>query len=334
MTKKLLAIFVICGLSFGISAQAALDIAGTYENDFMAYLKKDGSGGIGDLNRLRLKIDVRTSRDLSLHLEPRFYHVISSENIPITGVSDLDKMIFDKAYIKTHLSQLSLTYGKQRIAWGTGYIWNPTDIFNPYVLSFAVGQEDETNVEAVRSEISVGEASGIDAFILNDSSRSGVRAKTNIGLFDFSASYVDLSGSGFQWGVDFAGEFGIGIRGEAIVRYPYNSARYFQGILGCDYTFENGIYVNSEYFYNGLGNNSLYLGINNNLDEITKISGSTIINLDDQSFLIYPSYSRNVAENVDVSIESMVLGGQEGTEYNRSEFGGSKLGFVRVKYSF
>ena len=343
MIKKVLIIFIL----LQSMVAAGVELGGSYENSPVVLLKKDGSGVIADLNRLRLLFDVRTGRDLSLHLEPRYYYLVQSNTLAIAGISDINKIVWDKYYLKANLDFLSLTAGKQRIAWGTGYIWNPTDVFNPYVLSFAVGQEDETNVEAARAEISLGAASGIDGYVLGDGSRRGMKAKTNVGLFDLSLSYVDLASSGFQWGVDFSGEWGIGIRGEVAARYPN---RYFRGVLGSDYTFENGVYVNLEYFYNGLGRQNkdnynwnstnqlgrdyLYFGINKNLDEITKISGSVIANLNDQSFLIYPSYSRNVAENVDLSVESMLLGGQIGSEYNSTDFGAGKLGLVRIKYSF
>ena len=79
----------------------------------------------------------------------------------MTGVTDLDQLVFDRAHLKYRADSWSLTVGKQRIAWGTGYIWNPVDIFNPYVLSFAVRDEDKANVNALRWEMPLGEAGGI-----------------------------------------------------------------------------------------------------------------------------------------------------------------------------
>ena len=138
-------------------------------------------------------------------------------------------------------------------------------------------------------------------------------------------------------------------------RAPAGSNAYLQSVLGLDYTFENGIYINLEYYNHSLGKKRkedydwstsvrgmdyLYFGASKSLDELTRVSGSSIMNLDDYSFLLYPSFSRNVAENIDLNLEAMVLGGEEGSEYyppaaqDPTGFGNSKFGLIRVKYSF
>ncbi len=43
----------------------------------------------------------------------------------------------DRLYMDWNYNKLELTLGRQRIAWGTSWTWNPTDIFNPLsVLGF------------------------------------------------------------------------------------------------------------------------------------------------------------------------------------------------------
>lgn len=338
----------------------ALELNGSYENDALLGLKRGDNPIAGDLNRLRLKINAELRSNLRLYLEPRYYLFPASQTVTLTGASQLDRLVWDKVYLKVNLPLASVTLGKQRIAWGTGYIWNPTDVSNPQTLSFAVGEEDETNVEAVRVEVPIGEASGIDGYVLTggewSNTQKGIRVRNNIGLFDYSLSYVDLGTSSFLLGFDTAGELlGLGVRGEIAYRSPAGSNAYAQSVWGADYTFENGTYVNLEYYNNGLGKknkdnydwatsirgmDNLYFGASKIMDEITRISGSAIFNLNDYSFLIYPSFSRNVAENVDLNLEAMVLGGEEGSQYyppaanDPTGFGGSKIGLIRVKYSF
>ncbi|MBX2822099.1 MAG: hypothetical protein KTR29_20565, partial [Rhodothermaceae bacterium] len=36
-----------------------------------------------------------------------------------------------RAHVSLYLDNFQLTAGRQRIAWGTGFVWNPTDILNP-----------------------------------------------------------------------------------------------------------------------------------------------------------------------------------------------------------
>ena len=339
-----------------IPVYASIGLNGYYENDVLGVLKGSGGGAWGDVNRLRLKFDYKPNDQATLHLEPRYYFMLKSENLPITGVTDLDHLVWDKYYFKFYSPRISLTAGKQRIAWGSGYIWNPTDVFNPFVLSFTVKEEEETNVEAVRVEVPLGAAGGLDGYMLKD--KRGLRAKTNVGLFDLSVSYVDSGEAASQAGLDFSGDaWGAGVRGEAALKRN----NVLQYMLGWEYTLDNGIGLNLEYYFNGLGKKDknsydwaglasgsvnqlgmdyLYFGLNKILDEITTVKASVLTNLNDLSFLIYPSYTRNISQNVDLSLESMILGGPDGSEYNPGStldptgFSGSKLGLVRIIYSF
>ena len=83
-----------------------------------------------------------------------------------------------------------------------------------------------------------------------------------------------------------------------------------------------------------------YLGANKMLDEITNIKVSLLFNADDLSHIFYPSYSRNVAENLDWSFEAMFTGGEPGSEYKPTDaidpsgFIGSNIIFSRLRYSF
>ena len=96
------------------------------------------------------------------------------------NVSDVDELVLDRAYLKFYLPQADITAGRQRIAWGAGYIWNPTDAFNPLSLAFAVDEEQEAEPEAVRVEIPLGELSGIDTYVVTNQkwseAKKGIRA--------------------------------------------------------------------------------------------------------------------------------------------------------------
>ena len=204
-----------------ITSAYALDIGGSYENDMLALMKKDGNNAFGDLNCLRIKLDWGLGDNLTVHVEPRYYFLSKSQDIALPGASELDTLVWDRVYAKYRTDRWSLTAGKQRIAWGTGYIWNPVDIFNPMVLSFAVRDEDKTNVESLRVEIPVGEAGGIDAFVLTgkpwEQTGRGLRVKGTKGLFDIALSCVDQGSLGHQFGFDTAGDIvkDVGARGRS-----------------------------------------------------------------------------------------------------------------------
>jgi len=337
---------VLIFLMFCSLAAGAWDLNGYLENDLIAAVKRDRTATSGDLVRLRLKLDQKWPT-LALHLEPRYYGFLKSENFPLAGITDIDRLVWDRYYAKFYLPALSVTAGKQRIAWGTSYIWNPTDIFNPYVLAFAVKEEEESNVEAVRIEVPWGAAGGLDGYVLTGAelrnANKGIRAKGNAGLFDFSASYVDLGGTASQIGADFSGDIfkDVGVRGEVAFHYPTGGSSYHQMVLGGDYTLDNGVGVNLEYFDNGqMGTDYLFVGLNKILDEITQIKGSLLINLKDQSFLVYPAYTRNIGQFLDLSVEGMLTGGVEGSEFYPTDqqdptgLTGSKLLLIRLIYNF
>jgi len=362
--KKCLVVFNL--LLFGFSPLAGIEINGYYENDLVGGIKKDGGSFWGDLNRLRLRINAKLRKNIVLHFEPEFDLLFKSQDIPLIVTPGLNQLIWDRAYLKINLPLVDLTLGKQRIAWGTGYIWNPTDVFNPFTLSFAVKEEQKRAVEAVRAEFPLGPTAGIDAFILTgselDKSTKGLKVKTNIGIYDFSLNYVDLGLGDFQLGFDSVGElFGLGVRGEAALICPSGTERYFNYILGSNYTFENGWGVNIEYYSNGLGKRNkddydwagltdgeisqlakdyFYFGISKLLNEITRISGSFILNANDLSFIFYPSYSRNIFPNIDLDLQALLVGGTEGSEYkptaeqDSTGLLGSNLLILRLTYNF
>ncbi|MBU1617493.1 MAG: hypothetical protein KKF06_06960 [Candidatus Margulisbacteria bacterium] len=320
------------------SSVLAVDLSGYYENDLLGLIKSDGGATIGDLSRLRLRFDAKVGESLVIHLEPRYYLLFKSDPVSVAGASGIDQLVWDRIYLKYYSTLFNLTAGKQRIAWGSGYIWNPTDIFNPFVLSFAVKEEDESNVEAIRCEAPFGPSAALDLYLTTGQpwgeTKKGVRARRTIGLFDLAVSYVDF-GSGDQAGFDAVGElFGFGVRNEITVKRPVGATHYIQSVWGWDYTLENGIGLNMEYYFNGLGKKDsydwaalqggtisqlamdyLFFSVNKNLDELTALRGSILTNLDDSSFILYPALTRSLTEDLDLSLEAMFSGGKSGSEY-------------------
>ncbi|MFC1496161.1 hypothetical protein ACFL52_01970 [Candidatus Margulisiibacteriota bacterium] len=334
-------------------AAEAFEFGGYYRNQAAHGTFRSGKVVLADLNKLRFKIDHKLTDDLLLHLEPEYIKLIQSDTIPLAESNGLDKVLIDRAYFRYSFPAADLIVGRQRIAWGTGYVWNPTDIINPFVLTLA--EEERNGVSAIRIEAPLGFAASLDAFYLLDDQRRGIRAKTNFKNYDLSISYMTLA-DGPQYGADFSGElFDLGIRGEAAY------GRYGKASLGANYTFDNGLGVNFEYYYYGPGQNCKadydwtnylagnitqlaksygYFSINRMINELASYRIGVIANLVDYSYIFYPGYSYSLSQDLDLALEALISQGDSGTENNPTVtrdptgFLGLDLFFVKLRYSF
>ncbi|MFH1709493.1 MAG: hypothetical protein ABH860_00290 [bacterium] len=359
-------LLMICSCLFILPASAELDIGGYYKNELANINDRYGHGLSVDVNKLRLKVDYELTPTINFHLEPEYVSLLNQSSVTLADVSKYNEVVWDRTYVKINFPDADLTVGKQRVAWGTGMVWNPTDVFNPFALSFAVAEEERRGVEGVRLSVPWGVASAVEYVVLTDReierAKKGFKVKTNVNNYDMSASYVNLGGDGYQFGFDTAGElFDQGLYAEGAFVHPASGNTYKKLVLGWNYTLENSVGLNAEYFFNGqgalysndydwasllageihqLGRNYCYFGINKMLDEITDVRLSFLSNIGDGSFIIYPAYSRNIFQNVDLSLEAMFPGGSEGTEYNPDEgidptgLIGSQIYFIKLKWSF
>lgn len=361
--KKGILFFVLLFLSASV-AKASLDLNGYLYNDIVGIKKRSGGGIIANLTKLRLRFDSELAPWVRLHLEPEVDHILTTEQVTLFTTNQLDSLMWDRSYFKFYLGQNVLTVGKQRIAWGTGYIWNPTDVVSDFVPSFAISEEERQGVRGVRLEVPWGWATKFEAFYLTEQGhKKGLRARTNLFDYDLSASYIDLGeDKGHQYGFDYVGEFvGLGVRGEIAFITPQTVTDYSQYCLGANYTLDNGWGLDGEYYFNGLGakNKSnydwtslfagdidqlareyIYFGVSKMLDELSSVRFSIIQNMVDFGYIFYPSYTYNILQNVDLSFEALIENGTPGSEYQPTDaqdptgFMGSNFYFMKLHYHF
>jgi len=364
MNKFIVAIIII--LISTANSFAQLDFGGYYKNDLLHLIKKDGSSISTDVNKIRLKIGYELSPEIYFHLEPEYVNFIKTEDIPLLGTSDIDRIIFDRGYARISIPQADFVIGKQRIAWGTGYIWNPTDVFNRFAFSFAIAEEERRGVKAIRASVPLDALSGVEGVVLVgknwEIAPKAVKGFANFANYDLSLSFVDYCDGGSQFGFDAVGElFGLGVRSEIALINNLDIDAYAQIVLGWNYTFENGVGIDMEYFHNELGKTDrseydwnaifagdiyslasdyVYFDLNNMLDELTTIRLDLILNIVDGSNIVYPSFSRSLSDNLDMSIEMMLRNGVDGAEFTPNDTQdptgviGANLFFWKFRYSF
>jgi hypothetical protein len=184
--------------------------------------------------------------------------VISLRWQPVTETNFTASHYIDRLYIDQDFSFGSLVIGRQRISWGTGRVWNPTDIFNP-INPANFGKIEKDGSDAASMKFNLGQLTDLQLVYNAEyhfrSSDYAARFHTNILTYDFSlmSGFVDKR---LVNGGDFAGDIGgAGIRGEALVSSDVlNNTGYFvKWILGTDYQFTDKLYGLVEYYHNGQG---------------------------------------------------------------------------------
>ena len=267
-----------------------------------------------------------------------------------TGLLDLDWTLSSgsthqlqqslfRAHASLYLDNFQLTVGRQRIAWGTGFVWNPTDILNP-VSPTTIERDEKFGVDALYAVVPLGPLSQIEAVwaIGRNASFSSyaTRASFNVGEYD-----IAFMGGTFResWvlGGDVAGYLGdAGLRGEWALRVPEKGPVQIRTIVNADYNFASGYYIVAEFHYNSPGNTSsinydlgaLFDGTVLNLAELYSafivsksltplISANvySLFNLNDGSGLAGPAVSWAMLQNVELSLSSYLFFGKGGSEF-------------------
>jgi hypothetical protein len=188
------------------------------------------------------------------------------------GFTEIDRLYFDWIY-----NDWELVFGRQRIAWGTCLVWNPTDLFNPYdILDF--DYEERPGTDALQIQYYTGPLSQANVAITPGKTRYDViyaaRYMTNKWNYDFNF-IAGWQRNSLRLATSWAGEiYDGGFRGEVLYTDPeieyttiqiiseppflsYKDVKvedpYWTIALSYDYTFKNSFYVHTEYIYNGLG---------------------------------------------------------------------------------
>ncbi|MCW8824255.1 MAG: hypothetical protein OQK63_09205 [Ignavibacteriaceae bacterium] len=184
----------------------------------------------------------------------------------------------DRLWLDYYQENLQVTLGRQRIAWGTCWVWNPTDLFNPLnVLDF--DYEERPATDAIRVQYYTGPVTKLDVAYKpakdpNNQILSGLWS-LNKWNYDFNM----IAGMRFKrWlaGLSWAGDIlDAGFRGEVLVSQAPNQLdtnSVYQQIgekslsswnkpivsaaLSGDYTFQNTFYIHTEILYNNIGKTS------------------------------------------------------------------------------
>lgn len=297
--KKICFILLLpCSITF---AQTEVDIFGYFESQFMG-AQIDNNFFQMHTNKLRIDLEGSFSDNVvfGANFDYITYHGYTKWNIldylpkPAAEEAQIlnfmgaqinpyimqfkDRHFLDNAYIKFTSKSFDLTLGKQQISLGTGYAWNPLDIYNTKDLLDPTYEQPGHN--AVRFDLPLSLMSNLTLLYSpgSDFESSGgfLQFKSSISHFDFSIlagqrmwnfhDYtkfnMDIMNPDFFEagekrqiaGFSTTGElFGLGVWAEYGCNWMESSDDFEELVVGADYTFTSGTYVMAEFYRNTMG---------------------------------------------------------------------------------
>ncbi|MBN2000769.1 hypothetical protein JW935_24685 [candidate division KSB1 bacterium] len=298
--RRVIFVGIILGYLFSAAAQEKVELFGYFEPTGMG-VKLDNK--IQQLYTNKLRVDLKSKVGENVTFAANFdyitYHGQTLWNILdflAPGVTDAvppamrglytipfsDRHFLDNAYLKIAQKYFDLTVGKQQISLGSGYVWNPVDVFN--IKDPLDPTYEQPGHNAVRLDVPLGTRYTLSSLYSADNSWENsaklIQFKGRLLHFDYSLvvaetvwrfhDYTQFDFSQMMFsempekrqllGLNTAGElFGLGIWAE----YGYNkmesSKDYYELVAGTDYTFDFLTYIMVEFYRNTLGKTDHHL---------------------------------------------------------------------------
>jgi len=289
----ILLIFLFTSLT-PIWAQNGVEIFGYFESQIMAAEIKKSFNQLYT-NKLRVDFEYHPSDRISFgaNFDYITYHGKTEWNIlqflstkVVTSIPQelrgyyimpfTDRIFLDNAYLTFHLHWLDLTFGKQQISLGTGYVWNPLDVFN--IKDVLDPTYEQPGHNAVRFDIPLSSRYTLTALYSPEdtwqNSAKLIQLKGGISHFDYSLlaiekqwifhdyTHIDIAAQYFTscpqqrrlLGASTVGElFGLGVWAEYGYNFMETTKNYHELVIGLDYTFDFQTYVMIEFYQNTLG---------------------------------------------------------------------------------
>lgn len=251
----------------------------------------------------------------------------------------------DRFWVTAYHGDLEATLGRQRIAWGTTLVWNPTDLFNPTSpLDFA--NIENPGSDGLRVQYYLGPASRFEVAGALSEQEEDFTAAAQLVLNRWEYDWHFLGGrrakewvAGFAW----AGHIkGGGFRGELLGLFPSEKNTLTEdpgltAVLSVDYTFQSSLYLHGEALYNSRGITgdaggfhlvqalrdnrltparwSTFAEVARRLHSLVYVSLAGILNPTDGSWYVGPTGTWNALTNLDVTLIGLIFGGDPGTEF-------------------
>jgi len=293
MRRYILLLLVLVTSVTCMHAQEPVELFGYFESQMMgARLKKD----FYQLYTNKLRMDLLSRLTGRITFRANFdyitYHGKQTWNILDFLVSDITEEIpedmapfyifpfqnrnfLDNAYIKIALENLDITIGKQQISLGSGYVWNPTDLFN--IKDVLDPTYEQPGHNALRLDIPIGNRYTFTTLYSPDdvwkNSSKLIQLKGGISHMDYTLiaiekiwhfhdylqfdqqrmNFIELPERRRLFGASTEGElFGLGIWAEYGYSEMERTKDFYELVFGLNYTFDFQTFVMAEFYRNTL----------------------------------------------------------------------------------
>jgi len=275
-------------------AQENVELFGYFETQMMGMaIKKD----FNQLYTNKLRVDLKSSLSDRVTFAANFDYItyhgkttwnimdFMSENIRSQVPQALQSLyvipfeneqFLDNAYLKLAFDHFDLTVGKQQISLGTGYVWNPVDVFN--IKDVLDPTYEQPGHNGIRLDIPLGSSYTLTGLYSPESSWEEsaklVQFKGRLSRFDYAFIAVekewlfhdysdfDMMRMNFAESREKRQLLGFSTAGELLglgtwVEYGYNRMEitedFYELVVGSDYTFDFQTYIMLEFYRNTLG---------------------------------------------------------------------------------
>ncbi len=269
-----------------------------------------------DYNRLRF-YNTLESKDYENFLFTLIFDNYNNFDFDSNNNSNTTKIY--RAYLSYMDEKNIITIGKQRIPFGVGRVWNPTDIFNP-IDATAIETDEREGIESIRYEYAINNLSTTDLTISKD--KYAFRIKGYLEFADLALlALKDTKENKEIFGYEAQGEFldtGIELRSEGAYFKNKNSKDYEEFIFGAEYGFENSFNILTEYKYNSLDNQDyLALNLSYTISTLWNCNYLLINNIDDKSSVSITRFIYSLSDDSELDFGTYIYTGNKSSEYGR-----------------
>jgi len=221
---------------------------------------------------LDLFADARPEDRLRAYTSARLYHdptVIEGEIDPFTGEEARPtEVALDQLWLKFDAwRRVYVTAGQQRVKWGSGRFWNPTDFLNQQRLDPLAVFDQRTGVSLIKLHAPVGPANLYAVANLDQAATLGTvggawRAEVLVGQTELAASAALRPDQPQRYGLDLSsGLWRLDVRAEAAALYGVTDPSY-EGELDLDtFTFPDEVDRSEEWILQAVAGADVEIGV-------------------------------------------------------------------------